>query len=249
MIIEGNSVAECWLKILNKICSISGKEISPLVVSIKVSKKDLKLKEELESEINSYLKILGVPNIEATAGTIFPVSLSHGRKTIYERYDKAWKYIRKNRLNNRGTYFRRLTAYGEKYGKRKNQLKHIVDTYVGANGKTPIHRKSALIATTFDPLLDHIPAPMLGFPCLQQVCFIPSDGKLTMNAVYAKQYLSTRAYGNYLGLMRLGEFMASEMGLEFVELNCMVSMLDLGDKMTKGEAKELLHKYDKYLRK
>lgn len=245
MIIEGDSIAECWLKILSEICNGVGKEISPLVVSINATKGKSALQNELENDINNYLGTLGAPCIETTAGTIFPDSLSRGSKSIYDRYEKTWKYIKKDRLNSRGTYFRRLTAYGEKYGEGKNQLQHIVNTYIGANGKTPIHRKSALIATTFDPLLDHIPAPMLGFPCLQQVCFIPSGTKLTMNAVYAKQYLSTRAYGNYLGLMRLGEFMANKMGLEFSQLNCMVSVLDLGDKMTKGEAKKLLSKYVK----
>ena len=35
-----------------------------------------------------------------------------------------------------------------------------------------------------------------------------------MTGFYATQYVVERAYGNYLGLCRLGEFMAHEMGLK-----------------------------------
>lgn len=161
-----------------------------------------------------------------------------------DRYDRNWKYIKKDSKNRKGTYFRRLTAYGEQYGRRVNQLEHIIETFNGIEGKRkPVHRRSALIATTFDPTLDHTAQPQLGFPCLQQVCFTPSGDKLSMNAIYAMQHLPTRAYGNYLGLQRLGGFMAENMGLQFVQLNCMISVLGFGNTMKKSMAKIIVEKY------
>jgi thymidylate synthase len=243
MIIEGNSVAECWLKILNELVVAKKNEISPLIVKINITDDIPSYQYELENDLNEFLRKIDLPCIETTAGTIFPVSLSSGNKSIFERYERNWKYIKTNSKNRRGTYFRRLTAYGEGYGRRKNQLKQIIDTYNGIGERKPVHRRSALIATTFDPTLDHISSPLLGFPCLQQVCFIPSGDNLSMNAIYAMQYLLTRAYGNYLGLIRLGQFMAKEMGLEFVQLNCVISVLGFGDSKIKKSAKELIMKY------
>jgi hypothetical protein len=50
-----------------------------------------------------------------------------------------------------------------------------------------------------------------------------------------------RGYGNYLGLCRLGSFMAGEMGLTFRQLTCVVSCAELGT-LSKGDAKGLLKK-------
>lgn len=249
MIIEGNSIAECWLKILQEMIVTKKNELSPLIVNINIGGEVPEYQEELENDINKFLvTIKNQPSIESTAGTIFPNSLSAGNATIFDRYDRIWKSVKLTHKNKRGTYFRRMMAYGEAYGEPKNQLKHIIETYNGIPGKrSPVHRRSALIATTFDPILDHKPTPMLGFPCLQQVCFIPNpqNKTLQMNAIYAMQHLDTRAYGNYLGLVRLGEYMAKKMGLKFVQLQCMLSIIELGKKMNKKLALEIFEKYSK----
>lgn len=245
MIIEGNTVAECWLKALKVMVDEKTSEISPVVMKIKVSDEEHVHKDELEKDLNLFLEEVGQPCIETTAGTIFPESLSHGNKSVFDRFDKVWKYAKKDSKNKYGHYFRRLTSYGEKYGRKINQLEHVIQTYNGIPGeREPTHRRSALIATTFDPTLDHSAQRMRGFPCLQQVCFLPeNDSKtLSLNAIYAMQYLSDRAYGNYVGLLRLGEFMAKEMGLEMVELNCVVSVLAIG-KMKKSFASDIVGKY------
>lgn len=245
MIIEGNSVAECWLKALKLMVDKKISEISPVIMKIKVTGDVYIHKDELEKDLNLFLEEVSQPCIETTAGTIFPKSLSLGNKSVFDRFDKVWKYAKKDSKNKYGHYFRRLTFYGEKYGRKINQLKHIIETYNGIPGeREPTHRRSALIATTFDPTLDHSAQRLRGFPCLQQVCFMPNNDTrtLTLNAIYAMQYLSNRAYGNYVGLLRLGEFMAREMGLEMVELNCVVSVLAIG-KMKKSLASEIVRKY------
>ena len=244
MIIEGNSVAECWLAILKVMVDEKTTEISPLLVSINITGERPDYADELEEDINSFLLGIEQPCIETTAGTIFPISLDGGKKSIFDRYDRNWKYIKKNSKNRRGTYFRRLTAYGDKYERKVNQLEHIIETFNGIDGvRNPVRRRSALIATTFDPTLDHTAQPQLGFPCLQQVCFVPSGEKMSMNAIYAMQHLPTRAYGNYLGLQRLGLFMAEKMELQFVQLNCMISVLGFGTSMKKPMAKMIVEKY------
>ncbi len=248
MIIEGNSIAECWLKILNELVLHRKSELSPVILNIKITDEVQPYQSELENDLNHFLETVNQPSIETTAGTIFPISLSGGKTSIFKRYERIWPEIKRDSKNNKGTYFRRLMAYGEKYGRTVNQLQHIIETYNGKGKRSPIHRRSALIATTFDPTLDHKATPLLGFPCLQQVCFIPNSKtkKLKMNAIYAMQHLDTRAYGNYLGLIRLGKYMAHQMNLEFAQLNCMLSILELG-KMSKQTATEILKKHSKHV--
>lgn len=244
MIIEGGSVAECWLEVMKVLVRAPGKEISPLIVKINNTDRQPGYRNNLQQDLNEFLVAQGQPNIETTAGTIFPQSLAGGKESVFERYERIWKHIKSDHRNRRGTYFRRMVAYGDKERGTKNQLKHIIDTYNGIEGeRKPVHRRSALIATIFDPFIDHTARPQLGFPCLQQVCFLPDGNSLHMNAIYAMQHIDTRAYGNYTGLMRLGNYMAHEMGLSFDYLNCMISVLAISSSMTKSAAKEIVGKY------
>jgi thymidylate synthase len=143
-----------------------------------------------------------------------------------------WPAIKKCKNNRWGTYFRRLTAYGKPGNEDKvDQLEKILSTW-----DKGIRRHSAFQASVFDPYQDHRSTPYLGFPCLQQVVFHTngSNGSegLEVMAFYANQILLEKAYGNYLGLYRLGQFMAGEMGLKLIGITCIASHLTLGKSGT-----------------
>ena len=142
------------------------------------------------------------------ANTIFPSIWNDNveRKKLYDRYERSLPRLRKDRRNNNGLYFQRLISYGEdgKPGTSVNQLEHIIQTWHKGN-----HRRTALQAGLFNPYKDHTDQRQRGFPCLRQVAFAPArDGRLGVTGFYATQYVVERAYGNYLGLCRLGRFMA-----------------------------------------
>ena len=123
--------------------------------------------------------------------------------------------------NKYGLYFERLIGFGcDKEGKQGvNQLEHILSTWKRGN-----HRRTALQASLFDPRKDHTHQQRRGFPCLQHVSFSPTNtGGLAVTGFYATQYVVERAYGNYLGLCRLGEFMAHEMGLKLDRMTCIAT--------------------------
>ena len=50
---------------------------------------------------------------------------------------------------------------------------------------------------------------------------------LSITGYYATQYVVERAYGNYLGLCRIGRFMAHEMGLRFDQMTCIATPVKL----------------------
>ena len=158
------------------------------------------------------------------ANTIFPISLWNPEKPradLYSRYLKIIHRIRKHQGNRYGVYFQRLIAHGAGSATEEdvNQLEHIISTWKRGN-----HRRSALQASLVDPGVDHTHQRQRGFPCLQQVAFAPvGDGGLAVTGFYAKQHMFERAYGNYLGLCRLGRFMAHEMGLTLSQVVCIAT--------------------------
>jgi thymidylate synthase len=116
----------------------------------------------------------------------------------------------------------------------ENQLDFILAAYKNRSGT----RRSILQVAIFQPSLDHSNAALLGFPCLQHVTFAPTSDGLNVNAFYAVQYIAERAYGNYLGLCRLGRFVAHVLGLSLATVTCVagIAELDIG----KREARSLL---------
>ena len=87
---------------------------------------------------------------------------------------------------------------------------------------------AALDTGLFDPYKDHTDQPMRGFPCLKQVSFAHcGQGGLTITGYYATQYVVERAYRNYLGLCRLGRFMAPEIRLRFDRMTCFAAPVKL----------------------
>jgi thymidylate synthase len=205
-------------------------EVTPLIVS--VSGIDGKKIEEHPVIRNTLDRALtpGQPSCHTVANTIFPTSLwnpSRERALLYQRYtEHAWPRVKKCPANNRGTYFQRLIAF-ENGAQPVNQLEHIISTWQEGN-----HRHSALQLSIFDPRHDHTDCRQMGFPCLHQVCFTPLGVNgchgLAVTGFYATQYVFEKAYGNYLGLCRLGEFVAHEIKLRFVRMTCIAASARLG---------------------
>jgi hypothetical protein len=222
-----------FLKLMEHGCG----EITPLVVSITgfengEAQEDESIRELLDAELKKRKKA----TCDTIANTIFPLSMWNPKapnSALYERYKKAWPRIRHCGANHRGVYFHRFIAF-EKAERPINQLQHVIDTWRIGN-----HRHSALQASVFDPRRDHTNSRQLGFPCLHQVSFTPlgtngQDG-LTVTGFYGTQHIFEKAYGNYLGLCRLGRFMAKGMGLTLTKVNCIASLAKLGDGYSKNE--------------
>ncbi|MBS1549699.1 MAG: thymidylate synthase [Bacteroidetes bacterium] len=237
-LIQGDNLnlSTAWLEIFEKVVDYSGKEISPLILTLT----DFTENKIIKNELNLNLKRNNFNSIETVSETIFPNSLyeyfDYDRKKLYKSYIGSSKRIKKlDTRNAKGTYFERLISYGESH--QVNQLEIIISSLQNST----IKRRSKLQASTFDPLRDHTNKMFQGFPCLQHVTFYKSEsGGLIINSFYAVQYLYQKAYGNWLGLINLGKFIARESGLELERFNCFIGVEQL--EITKTEAKRLLNK-------
>jgi hypothetical protein len=237
--IDANDISSAWAKAYLKLVARGVTEIAPLIVTVNISAADDFERPEIRHALDSYLdklkasgseKFSKLQSVHTVANTIFPQSLwnpgsEDDAGKLFERFEKAWPRIKRCPQNYRGSYFRRLTAFRPKEGSPPvNQLKHIIETYKAGN-----HRRSALQASVFDPALDHSNSHRLPFPCLHQVAFAPTaSGGLAVTGFYATQYVIDRAYGNFLGLCRLGHFMASQLGLQLARMTCVASVAQLG---------------------
>lgn len=230
VLIEASSLSEGYARIVLQICDHPGNTISPLCLTIASTGPGTMLVEDppLRQALDGILKARSELDTETVAFTIFPDRyhrLSDNRQDFFEQYRDVFPRIRAlDQRNSRGLYFQRLIMFGAgPYD--GNQLEWIIRQYLARKGV----RDSMFQAAIFDPGQDHTASAQLGFPCLQHVSFVPEDGGLVLNAFYATQQLLRKAYGNYLGLIRLGTFMAEEMGLEFTRLNVFVGVAKLDE--------------------
>ena len=245
--IEEDNLSVAWAKAL--ISVVDAGEISPLTVVMRGFSNGQP--QEVAQIRHLVDEALGADatglSCNGVANTIFPDSLWNpwaDRQQLYERYRRIMPRVLRDPRNKYGVYFQRLIAYGhdDTYNGGVNQLEHVIQTWNGGN-----HRRSALQAAIFDPTKDHTNQRMRGFPCLQQIAFAPqgTDG-LMVTGLYATQYMFERAYGNYLGLCRLGRFMALEMGKQLTQVTCIASPASGGNK-TKSYLRELIRDVESIL--
>lgn len=238
-IISEDNLSYAWSRAF-LLAKNGSKDLMPLTISIEMSGglpvEDIRIREA----VDTFLTENGKCSCAISAMTIFPYKYwkQTGEPHIQQFTDLyLTNYLprlrARDRRNRTGTYFQRMIAFegtARQGGvKTRNQLEHIISLWP-ANPQSSRPRQSALQIAIFDPPKDHNRSPRSMFPCLQQVSFAYDDsGGLAVNTYYPAQYIFDRAYGNYLGLCHLGCFMAKEMGLEFVRLNCFVGRPELGD--------------------
>jgi hypothetical protein len=218
--IEEANLSFAWARALSITCGRGRSEATPLVVAVTGFDQDGNPEEHesIRVELDRTLRTTGKQSVHTVANTIFPLSLwdpGSKRKALFDRYARISARLRKaSPKNSRGTYFGRMITGGPP-GK-ENQLEVCIGAYLAR----PAVRRSALQVAVFNPNVDHSTAAQLGFPCLQHVTFAPAREGLCVNAFYATQYMIERAYGNYLGLCRLGRFVARELDLPLVRMTC-----------------------------
>ena len=227
--VEERGVSRAWGRALQTVARSGRKEMVPLTVAITGADTEEVLSEPgaIRSELDLVLAARRKQTVETVANTIFPDSLWNPalpRQEFFDRYMTIYPRLQKRwGANRRGTYFQRMVAKGRK--DEPNQLEFGLRAF-GAGV-----RRSMLQVGVFDPRKDHSAATRgSGFPCLQHLSFAPDEArrKLSVNAFYASQYMVERGYGNYMGICRLGRFVAHELGIPLTRVTCHigVAMLD-----------------------
>jgi hypothetical protein len=226
-IIKSGNISYAWAFVLAECMRAGHSELNQLVVTVYPPDGGLDEDVALRAILDKFLLAKGLQRCSTVAQTIFPYSLQSpgsNAQALFAAYRRIYDRLRRCRANSKGTYFKRMIDYEPFVGEGVvvtpvNQLEKII-----ADLKTAAPRRSGLQLAIFDPTRDHIHSPYLKFPCLQQVSFSKDDhGNLMLMAFYPLHYLIERAYGNYLGLLRLGQFVAKESGLKFHSMTCVAA--------------------------
>jgi len=256
---EETNLSVAWARAFLTISAKSGRESSPFLVSITGFDDGRVIEDrDMRHALDTALEEGGYQSVETVANTIFPESLwqrvGRNRTKLFEQYlENLPDYVamepRKNRC---GLYFSRLIAFDldpttgdrlphipvELAPHKGNQLEFIIRMW--QDGR---RRRGMFQACVFDPVRDHTGAARQPFPCLQHISLVPDarSGTLCLNAFYATQQLFVKAYGNWLGLARLGSFLAHEMGLQFDRLTCFAGIEKM-DQDQRPRSGDLLHR-------
>ena len=232
--LTANNLSVGWGLVLDALAKPGVTRLAPLNLTITGFDDNGVAREtpEVRAAVEQFLRAQGKRDVENVAWTIFPQrdwEIANGnREHFFDVYIESFQRVQayNPRNNKRGSYFQRLVDLNGE-GRGPNQLKWLLDDY---DEHPKARRKSKFQATTFDPARDQTSAGQLEFPCLQQVSFTFEDGGMQLNAFYATQQIARKGYGNYLGLSRLGAFVASQMKLRFEQLNVFVGMakMDVG---------------------
>lgn len=231
--IKEDNLSIAWAKAF--LASMRHPELSPCTITVTgLSNDGITEYDQIRRELDTSLSSHSMRLCHTVANTIFPVQFwnrNRDRSELYDRYLRCLKQIHCDKANGKGVYFERLVSYRDGV----NQLEYIINTYT----KYENHRRSALQASIYDPTRDATNQKQRGFPCLQQIGFSKvGDNGLCVTGYYPKEHIYDRGYGNYLGLCRLGQFMAHEMGLELHQMTCFVGVASMG-KMNKTPLRDL----------
>ena len=230
---EGSNLSLLWTKAFLRLMQPGVKELVPLMITVKNIERSESIENpEIRRILDNDLMEKNKPLCKTVSGTIFPTSMwnpDKPRHLLFDRYKKALPVIKKTQQNRNGLYFERLIQYGSR---NLNQLDFFIESRTNKRNM----RRSVLQASITEPERDLTHQRVRGFPCLQQVSFVPFDGnrKLAVNGFYGTQYIYDKGYGNYLGLLDLGEFIAHELGLSLSKVNCFAGNASLGNQTKKS---------------
>lgn len=164
-------------------------------------------------------------------------ALDKAAADLYDRYLSSLSLLRTVRANEIGTYFSRMISWPGKGPGGINQLARVIhrlrdvrrcgratenkidlDTSAdGLNGATIL--EGAQICAADDKRTR-------GFPCLVHLDFSLLNGELHCAAIYRHHYLIDKAYGNFIGLSNLMQFLCQQSGVGMGELVVLAGVAD-----------------------
>jgi hypothetical protein len=264
-----NDLATAWAKAYRVMRKCTKRELSPFAVTIH-NPAGIVIPDSLQHPMVRALDAClatsgkGYQSVELVAATIFPDrtwKLCGGDR--HEFYREAMRNLRtyakwEPKKNRCGMYFGRLFGFGidhrtgkslgYKSGKAMreaggNQVEHLIRQLKKSVKTGRSVARMQLQAATFDPMRDMTTSGQPSFPCMQHIAFNTNikSRSLELTAFYATQQLYVKAYGNWLGLCRLGAFIAEESGLTLTRFTCFANVQKMDKSPKAGPERDALH--------
>ena len=164
-------------------------------------------------------------------------AIDQAADVLYDSYLSILPILRTVHRNRMGTYFSRMISWPGKDRGGTNQLARVIDRLrrVRCNGNATENTIDVdLSADCLDEanLLEGAQTCAAndrrtrGFPCLVHLDFSLLNGELNCAAIYRHHYLIEKAYGNFVGLSRLMQFLCQQSGSQMGELVVLAGVAD-----------------------
>lgn len=212
--IDKNNALEAWQEGCRQLC-IHGKSVFNMVTTIS---QPSVFDETWLNEFNTKRFNDREASLIDVVNTIFPYRLRQkypNRQEFYAAYIKS--HLRAKRMRPRskrwGTYFERLIAFGNN---PINQLEEIISTLEHRQRDYQASLVMHISSAETDSLIKTI-----GNPCLQYIELLSEHPQsLSLLAVYRNHDYLNKAFGNFIGLSKLLEFICCEVGKQPGNLIC-----------------------------
>jgi thymidylate synthase len=240
-LIKAETISAAWLDAVAFLVGNGGKAVN-LAVVFASEREDQEIRTAYDEFVAEWRAAKRRPVLypaSTVANTLFPQALyRHGpgveaRERLYRLHERSMRI--QKRYSKKDSYFDRLVNWPSANGEPFNQLEHVIDRLakqLKRNGPLSsayevgvAHPSDGLgaEARVYAPGVDK---RLMSFPCLSHISFTLVSNRLHVSAIYRNQDFISRAYGNYLGLARVGGFVAAEAGCELGETLCLATHAD-----------------------
>jgi len=246
--VRAENLSSAWIEAMRELIRLGGKEVNLAVVISAPTHEDRNVRRVLDAFTPS--KRTKIQPVSTVANTIFPAPYYHhgpgivARQRLYALYRGAYTVVQRHPSRPWGTYFHRLVAYPADNGMTVNQLEETILRLTAQLARPNPLSSAYELGVTFpeghagcaeaaqdigEDLRIYRPGKdrrLRGGPCLSHVSLKLVERKLHMTALYRNQYFISRAYGNYVGLGRLLDFLCRETNCTPGELLCIATHAD-----------------------
>lgn len=209
------NVSMAWMKAKDYILEQPGYRCNSLVVFIE---NPLETDAIIHEQYDFYCETAGITKPNKVSATIFPKRvyeiLGCNRKKLYEKYPRIHKVLKRKW----GSYFGQMINWKDNETSL-NQIEEIINMI---NERDNILRAAYTIQIV-DPT-KHL-GWTRGAPCLNQVLIQLENNprKISLLAIYRNHDFGVKAYGNYIGLGHLLEFLACQTNFDVGTVTCVSS--------------------------
>jgi len=206
--IERPSLSEAWAAALGAVLDYDDQHVNHLLIR---ATQPLPEVEKIRAAADKLLADLKLQAIDTVRNTIFPYETAldvPDPEELTQEYLEMYPALKK--LGSpRGTYFGRVVAYPRADGSTGNQLLTTIEKLTAASAG---RRWSSIYEINiYNEQKDT--QQMLSFPCMSHLAFHLDGDRVDCLATYRSHDFVERAYGNYLGLAQLQEYVAGRAGL------------------------------------
>jgi len=205
--VERPSVSAAWAAALDVVLRDDDRHVNHLLIR---ATEPLPEVDEIRAAADALLADLGLQGVDTVRNTIFPYETA---LDVPEPDELTAEYLEmypalRSLGSPRGTYFGRMIAYPRADGTTSNQLVATVKKLRAANVGprwTSIYEIN-IYNEQKDARLTR------SFPCMSHLAFHLDGDRVDCLAIYRSHDLIDKAYGNYLGLAQLQEYVAGQAG-------------------------------------